>query len=626
MKSSSHSPRIDCFLPCGTENQTAGLVQELRDSGWTGHIYGLCPAGVGAILPETCLPLPTDGIFSTQTILDMARLCEAEYCLFYHKALPLELGFHALDRLLRVADDTRADLLYADHYAIQDGTRQPHPLIDYQKGSLRDDFDFGPLILIRTEALKAYAGQENLPDYHFAGWYDLRLYLSRHGELFHLNELLYTKTETDARKSGEKNFDYVDPKNRTVQIEMEKACTEHLKQIGAYLASDEFDEVDFRTEDFPCEATVVIPVRNRVRTIEDAIRSVLSQETDFDFNLIVADNHSTDGTTEAIARYAARDPRVVHLIPERSDLGIGGCWNLAVHHPRCGRFVVQLDSDDLYSSPQTLQRIIQTFYHEKAAMVIGSYRMTDFSLQTLPPGLIDHKEWTPENGRNNALRINGLGAPRAFFTPILRKLQIPNTSYGEDYALGLCFSRYYRIGRIYEELYLCRRWEGNSDAALSIEKVNAHNLYKDRLRTIEIEARRRLNRLWAHPLTPEEMQAFFRKQLEDWDEARQRYQGTGHRRPYADRPVQSGTHDLDRSQHLRRSLGRTPVFSLRPEPAGGTTCPTHRRTLSTVGEPLSHLTGTLYHPGTETYSAKHPASLQDLAQHGLEHTGSRLFL
>ena len=267
MKSSSHSPRIDCFLPCGTENQTAGLVQELRDSGWTGRIYGLCPAGVGAILPETCLPLPTDGIFSTQTILDMARLCEAEYCLFYHKALPLELGFHALDRLLRVADDTRADLLYADHYAIQDGTRQPHPLIDYQKGSLRDDFDFGPLVLIRTEALKAYAGQENLPDYHFAGWYDLRLYLSRHGELFHLNELLYTKTETDARKSGEKNFDYVDPKNRTVQIEMEKACTEHLKQIGAYLAPDEFDEVDFRTEDFPCEATVVIPVRNRVRTI-----------------------------------------------------------------------------------------------------------------------------------------------------------------------------------------------------------------------------------------------------------------------------------------------------------------------------------------------------------------------
>ena len=432
MKSSSHSPRIDCFLPCGTENQTAGLVQELRDSGWTGRIYGLCPAGVGAILPETCLPLPTDGIFSTQTILDMARLCEAEYCLFYHKALPLELGFHALDRLLRVADDTRADLLYADHYAIQDGTRQPHPLIDYQKGSLRDDFDFGPLVLIRTEALKAYAGQENLPDYHFAGWYDLRLYLSRHGELFHLNELLYTKTETDARKSGEKNFDYVDPKNRTVQIEMEKACTEHLKQIGAYLAPDEFDEVDFRTEDFPCEATVVIPVRNRVRTIEDAIRSVLSQETDFDFNLIVADNHSTDGTTEAIARYATRDPRVVHLIPERGDLGIGGCWNLAVHHPRCGRFVVQLDSDDLYSSPQTLQRIIQTFYHEKAAMVIGAYRMTDFSLQTLPPGLIDHKEWTPENGRNNALRINGLGAPRAFFTPILRKLQIPNTSYGED--------------------------------------------------------------------------------------------------------------------------------------------------------------------------------------------------
>ncbi len=522
MKPSSHSPRIDCFLPCGAGDPTAGLARELRESGWAGRIYGLCPEGAEASLPETCLPLRTDGIFSTRTVLDMARLCEAEYCLFYHKALPMELGFHALDRLLHVADDTRADLLYADHYAMRDGTRHARPLIDYQKGSLRDDFDFGPLVLMRTEAMKAYAGQEDLPDYRFAGWYDLRLFLSRRGELFHLNEFLYTETETDTRKSGEKNFDYVDPKNRAAQIEMEKACTEHLKKTGAYLPPDEFDEADFLAEDFPCEATVVIPVRDRAATIGDAIRSVLSQETDFDFNLIAVDNHSTDGTTEIIARYAARDPRVVHLIPGREDLGIGGCWDLAVHHPRCGRFAVQLDSDDLYSSPRTLQRIIQAFHDEKAAMVVGSYRMTDFSLQTLPPGVIDHKEWTPENGRNNALRVNGLGAPRAFFTPLLRKLQIPNTSYGEDYALGLRFSRQYRIGRIYEELYLCRRWEGNSDAALSIGQINAHNLYKDRLRTIEIEARRRLNRQRAHPLVSGEMWSFFRKQTEDWDEVRRR--------------------------------------------------------------------------------------------------------
>ncbi len=502
----------------------AGLVRSFLESGQVGRVYGLCRKELGDSLPEDCQPLHTDGIFSTRTILDMARLCEAEYGLFYQDVLPPTLGFHALDRMLRVADDTHADMLYADHYVMRDGTRYANPLIDYQLGSLRDDFDFGPLVLIRAETLKAYAEQGNLPDYRFAGWYDLRLYLSRRGEPFHLNEFLYTKTETDTRKSGEKNFDYVDTKNRAVQIEMEKVCTEHLKKIGAYLASDEFEEVDFRADDFPCEATVVIPVRNRVSTIEDAIRSVLSQDTDFDFNLIVADNLSTDGTTEVVARHAARDSRVIHLVPEREDLGIGGCWNLAVHHPRCGRFTVQLDSDDLYSSPHTLQRIVRTFYDEKAAMVVGTYRMTDFSLHTLPPGLIDHKEWTPENGRNNALRVNGLGAPRAFFTPVLRKLQIPNVSYGEDYALGLCFSRYYRIGRIYEELYLCRRWEGNSDADLSIEEVNAHNFYKDRLRTVEIEARRRLNKQWKHPLSPEEMQVFFHKQLEDWEEVKQRHE------------------------------------------------------------------------------------------------------
>ena len=392
----------------------AGLVQELRSSGWTGRIYGLCPVGVEATLPDTCLPLHTDGIFSTQAMLDMARLCEAEYCLFYHKALPLELGFHALDRLLRVADDTRADLLYADHYAIQDGARHAHPLIDYQKGSLRDDFDFGPLVLIRTEGLKAYARQENLPDYRFAGWYDLRLYLSRHGKLFHLDEPLYTKTETDTRKSGEKNFDYVDPKNRTVQIEMEKACTEHLEANRAYLAPDEFDEVD---------SVPKISLRGR-SSFRYATGSALSKMPSAACCPKKQISISTLSWRTIIPQTERRKPS--HVMPpvtlarppypRRGDLGIGGCWNLAVHHPRCGRFVVQLDSDDLYSSPQTLQRIIQTFYHEKAAMVIGAYRMTDFSLQTLPPGLIDHKEWTPENGRNNALRINGLGA-RALSSP-----------------------------------------------------------------------------------------------------------------------------------------------------------------------------------------------------------------
>ena len=516
--------KIDCFLPCGAGFSISTLVRELQNDGRTGRIYGLCPAGIPPELPEGCLPFQVDSPFtSTQTIKAAAALVHADYCLFLLKPQPLTLGYHALERMWRVAEDSGAMWVYADHYTLHNGERQNHPLIDYQKGSLRDDFDFGPLILVRTSALKAYAAQEDVPDYHFAGWYDLRLFLSRKGDLFHLDEYLYTTGETDTRKSGEKNFDYVDPKNRAAQIEMEQACTAHLKQIGAYLAPEEFDEVDFKEEAFPCEATVVIPVRNRVRTIGEAIRSVLAQEADFDYNLIIVDNHSTDGTTETIRPYAESDPRVIHLIPERDDLGIGGCWNLAIHHPGCGRFAVQLDSDDLYSSPRTLQQIINTFYNEKAAMVIGSYRMTDFTLHTLPPGIIDHKEWTPENGRNNALRINGLGAPRAFFTPLLRRLQIPNTSYGEDYALGLCFSRHYRIARIYDELYLCRRWEGNSDAALSVEKTNANNLYKDRLRTLEIKARRKLNARWAHPLSQEEMQEFFRKQLEDWEEVRQRY-------------------------------------------------------------------------------------------------------
>ena len=522
MKSSLYPPRIDCFLPYGTETQLSQLVEQIKGSGVVRRFHVICTKGFKGLLPDGCLPLTAENLSGTAVFEEIAKRCEAEYCLLYQKTLPLELGFHALERWLRVADDTQAAMIYADHYTVKDGQRQPKPLIDYQPGSLRDDFDFGPLVLIRTDALKAYTSQGGMPDYQFAGWYDLRLYLSRHGELFHLNEYLYTETETDLRKSGEKNFDYVNPKNRAVQIEMEQACTAHLKQIDAYLAPDEFDEVDFQAGQFAHEASVVIPVRNRARTIEDAMRSVLSQETTFDFNLIVVDNHSTDDTTEIIDRFKD-DPRVVHLIPQRDDLGIGGCWNMAVHHPECGKFAVQLDSDDLYSSPRTLQQIIDTFYREKAAMVIGAYRMTDFTLQTLPPGLIDHREWTPDNGRNNALRINGLGAPRAFFTPVLRRLQIPNTSYGEDYALGLCFSRYYRIGRIYDEVYLCRRWEGNSDAALNVQQVNANNLYKDRLRSIELDARRRLNTLWAHHLDEKEMHTFFQKQMETWDEARQHY-------------------------------------------------------------------------------------------------------
>lgn len=517
MKLRQTSPTIDCFFPVVSEIPVAETFSVFHNQPFIENIIGISLSNRNLEAIDGVSVIETNYLYGSCTIRLVAEHGNADFCLFCLKPQPVELGFHAIERLINVAEDTQADMIYADHYRILGNNRIQHPVIDYQAGSLRDDFDFGSLVLIRMSALKAYVAQLTV-DYKYAGWYDLRLFLSRAGGIFHLNEFLYTEIETDLRKSGEKNFDYVNPKNRLVQREMEQVCTEHLKAVGAYLPAGEFDDLKFDAYEFPREMSVVIPVRNRVRTIEDAIKSVLEQKTDFDFNLFVVDNHSTDGTSEMIDKYAG-DARVVHLIPSREDLGIGGCWNMAVHHPECGRFVVQLDSDDLYSSPCTLQKIRDCFYLENAAMVIGSYRMTDFNLNTLPPGLIDHKEWTPTNGRNNALRINGLGAPRAFFTPILRKLQIPNTSYGEDYALGLCFSRYYRIGRIFEELYICRRWEGNSDAALSVEKVNANNLYKDRLRTIEIMARTALVREWNHHATAEEIRAFIDNQIANWPDA-----------------------------------------------------------------------------------------------------------
>ena len=498
---------IDCFIPWQSDEQAGETLESLKAEPQVQSVNFLREEGPG----------------NTRTIKRIAETATATYTLLYCKYDTLQLGYHALTRLLTIAEDSQALMMYSDHYSLSpDGERHAMPLIDYQLGSVRDDFQMGSLLLFRTEVLKEYVAQENLHNYQFAALYDLRLFISRKQLPLHIDEFLYTEVEHDTRLSGEKQFDYVDPRNRSRQVEMERACTRHLRALNAYLHGDEYDEVNFSEGEFAVEASVVIPVRNRERTIRDAIRSVLEQETTFPFNLIVVDNGSTDGTTEAIDEFSA-DERVIHIIPERNDLGIGGCWNTAVHHPLVGRFVVQLDSDDLYSSPQTLQRMVDAFYAEGAAMVIGSYRMCDFQLNTLPPGLIDHREWTLQNGRNNALRINGLGAPRAFFTPVLRELQIPNTSYGEDYALGLMISRRYRIGRIYDEVYLCRRWEGNSDAALSQDKINKNNTYKDHLRTLEIKARQQLNLLWQHKVTEEEIEAFFQKELQDWPEAAERY-------------------------------------------------------------------------------------------------------
>ena len=467
---------IECFIPSMSGADIETTVESFsRSSSFTG---------------VTIL----DGISlrETETLRSLADAISGKFVLIYTKDTPLEMGMFALDRIISIAEDTGADMLYADHYELVTDAegrevRRKHPLIACQKGALRDDFDFGSVLVFRTTSFRrAVRAMEQ--DWQWGALYDLRL---RMKNIVHINEYLYTEIETDTRKSGEKQFDYVDPKNRAVQDEMEKICTGHLKRIGAWLEPvfKNPDLREFGQQEFPVTASVVIPVFNRIKTVKDAVESALSQECDFPFNVIVVDNHSTDGTTALLEELAARDERLVHVVPVKHDLCIGGCWNLAVHHEMCGEYAVQLDSDDVYSGPDTLRKIVDAFREQKCAMVVGTYQMTDFNMNPIPPGVIDHKEWTEDNGRNNALRINGLGAPRAFWTPLLRTINLPDTSYGEDYALGLRISREYRIGRIYDVLYCCRRWDGNSDAALDIERVNANNLYKDRIRTWELEAR-----------------------------------------------------------------------------------------------------------------------------------------
>ncbi|MCC8118817.1 MAG: glycosyltransferase [Bacteroidales bacterium] len=464
---------IKVFLPCTDQADTLESVVALT----------ACPLVSGVEVLDT----NHESLTSTKMMKKIAELAKGStYILLYTKYNTLVPGYFALERMVHIAEDTGAGLLYADHYTVAEGKQKNSPVIDYQFGSLRDDFDFGSVLFFRTDLFcKAVAEMDK--DYKTAGLYDVRLRISRMAPVVHINEYLYQDVENDNRKSGEKIFDYVDPRNRASQLEKEEACTDHLKAVGGYL-EPVFEPIDFDKGDFEVEASVIIPVRNRVRTIRDALNSALSQEAPFKFNVIVIDNHSTDGTTEAIEEFKG-DPRVIHIRPERTDLGIGGCWNMGIEDRRCGKFAIQLDSDDVYSGPDTLKKIVDAFYNLKCGMVVGTYMLTDLDKNPIPPGVIDHKEWTPENGRNNALRINGFGAPRAFYTPLVRKIHIPNTSYGEDYAVGLAVSRKHQIGRIYDVLYCCRRWEDNSDAALDIEKMNRNNLYKDRIRTWELEAR-----------------------------------------------------------------------------------------------------------------------------------------
>ncbi len=520
--------KIDLFLPCEYIDDAQNALSVLHEYKTVQHIHFLVSADFAAHhqVLEGCTFVITDRLESSNTIVSIAENTDADYVMICTRHTTIGWGNNTLERFLRVADDTDAVMVYADHYKMVEGKMEKHPVIDYQSGSLRDDFDFGSLWCIKAQALADYIAQPDREEYQFAALYDLRLYLSRVGEIFHLNEFLYSEAELDTRKSGEKQFDYVNPRNREVQIEMEKACTQHLGKVGALIDTTFYRQPDFGEQDFEYEASVIIPVFNREKTVADAVKSALGQKANFKFNVIVVNNHSTDRTGEILDELKADN--LIQIVPERTDLGIGGCWNEAINSSFCGKFAVQLDSDDLYSSPKTLQKIVDAFYKQKAAMIIGSYRMCDFDLNTLPPGLIDHKEWTDENGCNNALRINGLGAPRAFFTPLVRQIQFPNTSYGEDYALGLAFSRRYRIGRIYDELYLCRRWGGNSDAALSVEKVNANNLYKDRLRTMELKARQHLLQGKADIMEDSSISRFFNRQLEVWTDARHRFRDLKH--------------------------------------------------------------------------------------------------
>ena len=488
--------KIDLFLPCEYIDDAQNALSVLHEYKTVQHIHFLVSADFAAHhqVPEGCTFVITDRLESSNTIVSIAENTDADYVMICTRHTTIGWGNNTLERFLRVADDTDAVMVYADHYKMVEGKMEKHPVIDYQSGSLRDDFDFGSLWCIKAQALADYIAHPDREEYQFAALYDLRLYLSRVGEIFHLNEFLYSEAELDTRKSGEKQFDYVNPRNREVQIEMEKACTQHLGKVGALIDTTFYRQPDFGEQDFEYEASVIIPVFNREKTVADAVKSALGQKASFKFNVIVVNNHSTDRTGEILDELKVDN--LIQIVPERTDLGIGGCWNEAINSSFCGKFAVQLDSDDLYSSPKTLQKIVDAFYKQKAAMIIGSYRMCDFDLNTLPPGLIDHKEWTDENGCNNALRINGLGAPRAFFTPLVRQIQFPNTSYGEDYALGLAFSRRYRIG--------------------------------DRLRTMELKARQHMLQGKADIMEDSSISRFFNRQLEVWTDARHRFRDLKH--------------------------------------------------------------------------------------------------
>lgn len=480
--------KADVLISSNSHSKSIETVNYLMGHKLIGSIYVY---GDTVLSKENSLSsFEIKNLFNTRDLKLAAEYSQSKYLLLIFSNERVVFFDNSIDRLVQVAEDSNSVFVYSDYFEIKNGVSVNHPLIDYQKGSIRDDFDFGKIILVHSEIIKESISKNNFLN---AAFYDARLRISEKHELLHIPEYLYSYEEIDLRKSGEKQFDYVDPKNREVQKEMEAAATEHLKRIKAFIRPGK-EIKTFNKNNFSITASVIIPVKNRVKTISDAIDSAINQKTRYNFNIIIVNNHSTDGTTELIEEYSSKHDGIIHLIPKSKTLNIGGCWNLAIQNEKCGMFAIQLDSDDLYYSEDTIEKIVDKFYSEKCAMVIGSYTMTDFNLNELPPGLIDHKEWTAENGMNNALRINGLGAPRAFYTPVVREIGFPNTSYGEDYAASLAISRKYKISRIYESIYSCRRWEGNTDSDLSIDKINRNNYYKDKIRSLEIAARIEMNK------------------------------------------------------------------------------------------------------------------------------------
>ncbi len=442
-----------------------------------------------------CRFLVTGSLTSQQTLESLLDNIKTTYLLIMPGFEQVSFESGALEKFLAIAEQTKAGVVYSDFYDENNEGKIFHPLNDYQLGSVRDDFDFGAVFLYSVYAIKRALGNYGpIPSVQYSGLYDTRLKVSIDHNIYHLPEPLYSVVRIEGSSDGEKIFTYVDPKNIVAQKEMEAVFTNHLKHIGAYLSPHRQHEAKKTQDTFPVEASVIIPVRNRVKTITEAVQSALSQETDFPFNVIVVDNHSTDGTAPALSDLAGRHSALHHIIPVRTDLGIGGCWNEALFSQSCGRYAVQLDSDDLYNTPHTLRKIVHMLQDYNYSMVIGSYTIVDFNLNEIPPGLVDHREWTDENGHNNALRVNGLGAPRAFKTSVMRGIGFLNVSYGEDYAAALKICREHRIGRIFESIYLCRRWPENTDALLSIEETNKNNAFKDKIRTDEILIRQQINR------------------------------------------------------------------------------------------------------------------------------------